>query len=157
MRSLTQTFKSAIFALATSEVFALLITIDHASIVTPIRICTDSVNVLSNARTFVPALFDIALPNQDDEFSAVSFTVDNVDRQIVQAIRTATGAPPTFDIEVCLVSDPNNVIGPISLEIIGADYNAKKVSCKLSYEPIIQEKFPADAFTPSTVPVMFQI
>ena len=93
-RPVSLTFKQAVNAQETSEAFLILITIDHPDLSQPIRVTSDAVDTTSRSNLFVAFPFELTLPaDSEDRPPRASLRIDNVDRQIVQAIRDITSAP----------------------------------------------------------------
>lgn len=154
--SIQQTFSQAIFSQESGEAFIILLTIDHPELAAPIRVSSDGVNTISRSNTFISFPFEISLPLEDPERPPrARLQIDNVDQQIVQAVRTITSAP-TVLIEIVLSSQPDIVEVTIpDFKLTNASYNALSVTGDLSLEEFLQEPYPADSFTPSRFPGVF--
>lgn len=155
-RSTTLTLRQAVNAQETDEVFLLLLTIDHAELGAPIRVVCDKADVTSGGDTYSQFAFQVSLPDdREDRPPRVTLRIDNVDRQIVQAIRTITSAP-SVTLEVVLASDPDTIeAGPFDFELRSARYDALLVEGELGFEPVLDEPFPAQRFTPQLYPGLF--
>lgn len=155
-RSVSNAFKGAVFRSQTSEVFLVLITINHNDLVDPIRLTSDNVNTVSNSNTFLQAPFQITLPDDTAESPpSARIVFDNVDRTIVQTIRSLTSSP-TVDIQIVLASSPDVIEYEQSgLVLRNADYDVLTVSGELRGIEILDEPFPKDRFTPDNFPAMF--
>jgi hypothetical protein len=154
-RNVTSTFRSAAFAQETNQVYLVLLAISHASITT-IYVVNNYANIVSNGNTYIGFPFDIELPQDFEEaLPSVSLTICNVDRQIVQAVRTLQGAP-TITISVVLASSPNTVeAGPYTMTLREVSYDAMAVSGTIMPEDMLNEAYPGDYFTPSNFPGIF--
>jgi hypothetical protein len=85
----------------------------------------------------------------------VALSIDNVDRTIVEAVRTVS-SPPTASLSVVLASDPDTVeAGPFELTIREVQYDALVVTATMAVEDILNEPFPGDLFTPQNFPGLF--
>lgn len=164
-RPLSNAAKAAIFAQQTDEVFITLVTINHPTFTTPVRIASDPFEllpvagvrgVISRGEEFIYLPFVIELPAQDDTGVAKArISVDNISREIVAAVRRATSAL-LITIEIVLASDPDTP--EISIEDFRLDrvtYDALTVSGDISVEYFDLEPFPARRFTPSDFPGIF--
>jgi hypothetical protein len=111
--------------------------------------------VIADRTTYIAFPFQIDLPGEDPEQPATSrLRIDNVDRQIVEAIRGLSG-PPLASLEVVLASQPEVVeIGFYDLTIRSADYDALYVEAGLTYEAIYSEPITFD-MTPARFPGLF--
>lgn len=165
MRNLSNAAKMAAFAQQSEEAWIVLLTISHQSFVEPIRVCSDPYEDLPNAGVrgvvsrgmeFVFVPFSVNLP-QDDEtgVSRATLSIDNISREIVAAVRTATSAI-TVDMEIVLSSDVDNVeLTMPDYKLERVTYDAHTVTGDISMEYFEQEPFPARRFTPSDFPGIF--
>jgi hypothetical protein len=164
-RTLSNAAKAALYAQSTDEAFIILITINHSTFTDPVRVASDPLELLpvagvrgvvSRGQEFVFLPFNIELPAQDDSGVAKArLSVDNISREIVAAVRTATSAL-SINIEIVLASDPDTV--EVSIEDFRLDrvtYDALTVSGDISVEYFDLEPFPARRFTPSDFPGLF--
>jgi hypothetical protein len=156
VRSLSLTARLAINAQETDQVFLLLLTISHAGLAAPIRVAHNSQDVVSRGETFLAFPFQITLPaDRDDQLSKVQLTIDNIDRQLVQAVRTLD-SPPSVALEVVLASSPDDLeAGPFGFTLLDAGYDALTVTGALGYEDVLNEPYPGGTFTPNLFPGMF--
>lgn len=146
-------FKAAIFARETDEVFILLVTIDHADLSEPIRVSSDGADTLSRGETFVSFPFEITLPNDtEDAPPEATLKIDNIDRSIVQAIRSIS-SPPNVLIEIVLASEPNAVESVWNdFKLQNVDYDVLVVSGNLTQEDFSAEPYPAMTMDPANFP-----
>lgn len=164
-RTLSNAAKAALYAQSTDEAFIILVTINHSTFTDPVRVASDPLEllpvagvrgVISRGEEFVFLPFNIELPAQDDSGVAKArLSVDNISREIVAAVRTATSAL-SINIEIVLASDPDTV--EVSIEDFRLDrvtYDALTVSGDISVEYFDLEPFPARRFTPSDFPGLF--
>ena len=164
-RPLSNAATQAMFAQQTSEVFILLVTIDNPSFTQPIRIASDPYQILPDAgvrgvvsrgNEYLYAPFTIMLPVQDDSgIAKASLSVDNIDRRMVEAVRTATSSL-RISIEIVLASDVDSVeISMDDFRLERVTYDALTVSGDISMEYYDLEPFPSKRFTPSDFPGIF--
>ena len=152
-RSLSPVAKRALFAQQTGEVIQALVTITHASIVGgPLRFVSDMQNCVSNGDTYTAFPFKLVLPDDDAETPPrLKLTIDNVDRQIVEAIRSIPpSTPPTVHVEFVFASQPDVVEASFSgFTLREVQYDALTIEGDLIQEEISLEPFPEGAFTPN--------
>ena len=156
-RSISNTFKTAIFKQETSEIFHVLLEINHSSLGTPLRFANNTENVTSNSNVYTAFPFKIDFPpgDRDDQVPTIRLSICNVDRTIVEAIRNMTSAP-TVDVSIVLESDPDTVeVGPLQFTLKNVVYDALIVEGELGFEDILNEGFPKDSFTPNEFPALF--
>jgi len=93
-RNVSAAAQQAAFAQETSAVFLILLKLDHPDMSTPIRVVNNTESITSNADVYQPFPFRVRMPDEaEGQIGRVRLTIDNVDQQVVQAIRTATSAP----------------------------------------------------------------
>lgn len=96
--------------------------------------------------------FEITLPTDSERgVPDVELRIDNVDREIVQALRSLSQQAPTVTIDVVTKSTPSTVeVGPIDFKLSEANYTAATVTGTLAYKnDILGGQFPKDTFNPS--------
>lgn len=155
MRTLSQNALNSAFAQQTDEVWLVLLTIEHPSLVTPLRFVNNMESVTSRGNLYVAFPFEIEFPEQDpDTAGEARITIDNIDRQIVQTIRSIT-SPPQVTLEVILASSPSTVEASFSGMVLrDVTYDAVKVSGVLRFEDIMTEPLSVQ-MTPQRFPGMF--
>lgn len=164
-RALSNAAKQAMYAQQTGEVFIILLTISHPSFEEDVRISSDPYEllpdagvrgVLSRGLEFPYLPFSINLPQQDDTgTSRANISIDNIDRRMVFAVRSADSAL-AIKIEIVLGSDVNAVeisIDDFRLERV--TYDAFTISGDISIEYFDLEPYPSKRFTPSDFPGIF--
>jgi hypothetical protein len=152
----SQAAVEAVFAQETDAVFVTLLTIEHSSI-EPIRVCLDGQQVVSNGQTFEPFPFEIRLPKRNgQEMPRVTLRIDNVDQQIIQALR-AIDTPPQVTAEVVLTESPDTrEAGPYDMTLRSARApNASEILGELAFEDVLNQPWPAASFTPNNFPGLF--
>lgn len=156
MRNTSLTFKQAIYAQDTDEVFIVLVEIDHDDFASPIRVCNDSVDITSNGDVYLAYPFQIELPSDEDgDMPQARLTIDNVDRSLTASIR-AIQTPPSVRIMVVLVSDPDVIeIDLPGFVFTNISYDALTITGTISIESFMNEPFPGDVFTPTQFPGLF--
>lgn len=135
----------------------MLVTIAHPDMPEPIRVCSDAVDVFSGGNWYVHFPFELDLPREsEDAPPTVTLRVCNVDRQIVQAVRTYAGEI-TVTVNLVMASSPDLVeAGPFEFTMREATYDALVVEGTLAFQDVLNEPYPADSFTPSRTPGIFQ-
>ncbi len=154
MREVSPTFLRAALARETGEAPIVLVTIEHASLTAPIRVAGYDVDVTSRGETFVALPFAISLPTDTEEAAPrAKVSLDNVSREIVIAVRGATGKPPSVTLEVVLADTPDVVEASwAGFALRNVSYNALTVEGELTLEGLAAEPNPAGRFTPGAFP-----
>lgn len=139
----------------TDEVWLVLLTIDHASLDDPLRFVNNFASIESRGDLFIAFPFEIELPGEDPEgLTDARIRIDNIDRQIVRAIREMA-EPPTVLIEIVLASQPDTVEAAFDgLVLRDAGYDAVTVTATLKFEQIMSEPVTLQ-MTPSRFPGLF--
>ena len=164
-RNVSEAFKQAVFAQQTSEVFIMLVTISHPSFPDDIRVCSDPFELLpiagvkgvvSRGDEYIFLPFTVTLPAQDDTgIARANISIDNITRELVQAVRNANSAL-SITIEVVLSSNVDNPeISVRNFRLDRVTYDALTVSGDISVEYSDLEPFPSGRFTPSYFPGLF--
>ena len=155
-RTVTNPTEQAIFGAETSEVFIVLLEIDHTDLGSPIRVCSDSQDVTSNGDVYSAYPFLISLPIDDSEQDPVmSIRIDNVDRTIIISLRGLT-SPPSFQVQVIRLAAPNTIeveFKDFTLKQI--QYNANEITGTITLESFLFEPYPAGKMTPNDFPGLF--
>lgn len=153
MRSVTDYFKQAAFAQETDEVFVVLVVISHPEMSPPLRLCSNAVNMVSRGNTYYAFPFEISFPADTEKQPVVGrIAIDNVDRTIVQVVRSLTTAP-TVDLEIVRASAPDTVeYSSKGLQMRNISYDAYKISADLYYQDLQREPWPQHRLTPGYFP-----
>ncbi len=154
-RSLSIATLEALNAPETDRVFLSLLTITEAQLPDPIRVVNNHETITSRGDDFLPFWFDLDLPSdQGEAISSVRLRIDNVDRQIVEAVRLASGRPVAL-LEVVLDSDPDQVEASFSMTLHNASYDAQTVTAELKVDDVGSLRCPNHIVTPQNYPDLF--
>jgi hypothetical protein len=149
-------FKTSAFAADTADVWLVLLTISHASISPSVRVVNNTEAITSNGNEFIAFPFDLALPDsREDAPPRARLTIDNVSREIAQAIRSIT-SPPTVTIEIIRASAPDTIEASFpDFKLRNVTWDVGKVSGDLTVEDFTSEPYPAGIFSPASFPGLF--
>lgn len=144
------------FAQDTADVWLPLLTISHPNISPSIRVVFNTVNITSRGEEFFAFPFDVILPSeQDDAPSRARLVIDNVSREIAQAVRSIR-TPPSVLIEIIRAGEPDTVeLSWPNFWLRNVTWNAQQVSGELVLEDLVDEPYPASTFTPASFPALF--
>ncbi len=155
-RTVSASFKQAAFAQQTGDAILELVTIESGYLASPLRVVNNGADVVSNGNTFLASRFGLSLPSSgDDQPPKARLQICNVDRLIVEAIRSIPEAP-TVTIEIVMASSLDTVevsLGDLTFSDI--TYDAGTIEGALSYEKVLEEPFPGDTFAPHAFPGLF--
>ncbi len=154
-RTLSNAALASMNAQQTGDVWLVLLTLSHATMPTPIRLVNNNEDVASRGNTYIAFPFEVELPGEDpDQPPKAMLRIDNVDRRVVQTIRSIV-APPTVTLEVILASAPDNVeVSFTNMTLRNAQYDASTVSGELTFDSIYTEPVTL-TMTPNRFPGMF--
>lgn len=155
-RTLSQAALASIHAQETDEVWLVLLTISGTGMTT-IRVVNNTEDVYSRGDTFLAFPFEIQLPGEDADMPpAARLRIDNVDKRIVEAVRSIN-TPPNVTIEVVLASQPNTVeIAFTNMTMRSVEYDADSVRGDLVFETIFSEPV-TYSVTPNRFPGLFAL
>lgn len=161
MRNVSQRALQAMLAQETGEVFLICLTISHPTLAAPYYLVNDYNSLVRSVNsanvTFQPFAFDVSLPNeQDDQLPQVTVTIDNIDNEILQAIRTIPGQRPKVVMEVVLASQGTVEAGPFDFSILSINYSDASIQGTIGFEDdLLNTAFPADTYTPTNSKGLF--
>lgn len=162
MRTLSADALTALFAQETDKVLLARIEISHASILGgPLRFVNNMSDVVAGANTYTAFPFQITLPDEDDQGGVpkIKLLIDNVDRQIVQTIRSLPPSPaPTVKVELFLAHQPTTVeVSYADLILRQVPYNVFTVEGDLLLDDDDLEPYPQYSFSPANFPGLFAL
>lgn len=158
-RPLSLAAKQSIAAPETGEVWLVLLTITHSTLPAPIRLVRNTKDVVSRGDTYTALPFDVVFPEErEDQLPQVTLRIDNVSREIGQAMRSIKGKGPAVRLEVVLASSLDTLeAGPVDCVLKERDIDAGSVSGTLGAEDMLNEPFPGDRFLPATFAGLFDV
>jgi hypothetical protein len=155
-RTVSSLTRQALYAAETGEVFLILLTISHPQLVAPIRVTSDGVDTSSRGNSFIAFPFELVLPDdQESKSPRARLIIDNIDRQIVSAVRSLTSSPNIL-IEIVRAAAPEVVEAQfIDFKLVNISYDSHVVQGDLTLEDFTAEPFPAGSFSPNLFPGLF--
>ncbi len=158
MRTLSSADIQAMNAAQTGQAYLCLITISHPALPTPITVTSDAVPTVSNGETFAPFPFMFQIPDdRSDQLPVGKLTIDNIDLSIITALRMIGNVPATCLMQIVLGSSPSTIEAQWTMNIRNVNWDASQVTMDLRFDEILDEPFPGDLVTPSTLPAVFAI
>lgn len=151
MRTVSAPALRAMLAQETAEVFLICLTISHPTFAAPYLLVNDYNPLVRASGTFQPYAFDASLPNeQDDQLPQPVITIDNIDNEVLKAVRTCPLPRPTLKMELVLASSPDTVeAGPFEFSVLSAPYNDATIQAAVGFEDdFLNTAFPAATYTP---------
>ena len=156
MRITSPGFTSAVNAQESDKVLLPLLSLSHATWPDPLRFVRDLNSLVHQGQTYLPAAFDLVLPDDIEEGTPVmQLSIDNVDQRIVKILRSASGKIGV-DVRYVLADTPDFIeVGPFDMEMPQVEYNAETITAALIVEPILEEQAGYMMMTPATTPGLF--
>ena len=133
-----------------SDLYLVLLDIDHPDLAQTISVVNNTVNVISNGTSYIAFPFEIALPESPENSPPrAELTISNVGREISQAIRSV-GSPPSVTIAVIRQATPDVIEAlHVGMKLTGVSYDAQQVSGQLVREALVTEPYPAMTYSPA--------
>lgn len=127
------------------QAWLFLLEIRHSSLKNPFRWVNDTDKIVSNGKTYLPYAFEVQLSVEDEEhLPEVELTIDNVDRALMEVIRTSDVAPE-FTIRLVLHSTPDVVeVEVVGLSLLEVSYDAYRLYGTLYADDLLNTRYPAD-------------
>jgi len=152
----SETARRALYAPESEEVFLVLLTIDHDSLSQPIRVVNNLEPITSRGEEYVAFPFAPILPFDKEEAPPqAQLAIDNVSREIGQAVRQMTG-PARVTLEVIMASAPDTVEMTWSSFLLrNVVFDVAAVQGQLMVEDLTREPYPARRFNPGSFPGIF--
>jgi hypothetical protein len=148
--------RAAANAQNTSEIFLVLLTLQHSSFPASYHFVNDVVNVTSNGVEYIAWPFDLPFPELGgDSLPTITLTIDNVDQSIWNAIK-GINTPIDVQISVVLRSQPDTVeVGPLHLRMRSTEVGLVAITGALNFEDMMNEPYPIESYTPKNAPGLF--
>lgn len=157
MRDASLAFRAALYAQSTSVVPLMLLTIDHDDLVTPIRLVSNIVDIVSRGNTYSAFPFRPMIPPADaEELPRLDMVFEDVTQDLIVAARSVS-TPPSVTVEVVSSADLDTVeAGPWNFEIQAVQYGRRELRLSLTVESLLTEPYPYRLFTPGDFPLLFR-
>lgn len=155
-RNISVTAMRAIFDQETEQAFVILMTITHPMLDDPIRVTNNAVDLISGGNTYIAYPFMVSLPNeQEDQIPSVRLTIDNVSRNLTEAVESISSAA-TVAFSVVRAAEADVIeAGPWTFKLRNVTYDAFSLEGTIDSEDILNEPFPAPIYNPETTPGLF--
>ena len=160
MSPITPTASGSLNAPTTGEFWLALMTMEHSSFTSPIRLVANNEDVTSNGNVYTAAGLNTTLPDETpDGLPEVDVTFEDIDQTIVQQLRDIpahTTDRPTMTLSVVLRSDPDSVqLGPWELEMLTFQLSRDSIQARVGIINVGREPFPGLTFEPASFPGIF--
>lgn len=159
MRAISATTLEELFANETSEVFIALVTIDHPSLGSPIRVCNNNVALATTTppATYAPVEFDfVPAPETDSQTPKARVQIDNIDRAMTEAVRTMDQRRATFTAVLVKASDPDTVeAGPWTYHVHDVEADERSLTATLGPRYSGRRAIPRTRYTQAGFPGLY--
>lgn len=156
-RAYSAAYKSTLAAVSAPEAPLILIEIDHADLVAPLRAVNDTQNLTSNGDTFVAIPFRYELPDDTDgQLPRARLAIDNVGRELMYWIETSSGGHgSTCRFMQVMRSRPDTVEWEITLNLYNVRATMREVTGDLGFENLFNRPACALSYRPDVAPGIF--
>ena len=156
MRVISDDFRKEFYAPSTASTIISLLKVSHADLAEDLFLCNNNTDITSNGQLYTALGFNVNLPSDTEEgVPRVTLQIDNVDRQIVEVVRTVQ-TPLTIELALILSESPDVIeMGWFEFILRNIRYNRMTVEGELWYEDVANDRFPKDFYVPSLFPGMF--
>ena len=152
MRTLSTAALNSMYDGTESEsVWLVLLVISHATLPVPYRLVNNTEFIVSGGDVYIAYPFEIILSADDGtKLPEISLTIDNVDRSLVETIRTLA-EPPKIAIKVVLASQPDVVEIEINNMVLReVSYDQYKITGILYADDILNARYPEGVISKAT-------
>lgn len=155
-RSVSSNAMASMFASQTDQVYLYRVKIDHTDLGSPIRLVNNTVSITSESVVWSPANFRVTPPVEEDgTIKSASITLGNIDRVIVETIRSISSAP-TVELSIIRAAEPDVIeAGPWEFSLRGVSYDVEKVSGELVPDNPLQRYASVKHYRNTTFPGLY--
>ena len=143
--------RQSAFSAETEDIWLVLLTLTHATLVEPIRVVNNITRIASNGEHFEAFGFDFEFPaDASDRPPQARLVIDNVSLELVETIRSIS-SPPLVRMDFIRSSAPD--VLELTLQgfsLKDTSWDAQRMSGTLAQEDIVTEGYPADNFSPAS-------
>jgi len=146
MSNITHNLREQAYAQDSDVALIALLEIDYGG-EENIYVARNHEELTSNGIAYEPVAFDITLPEaKPDEPGAARLSVDNVDRRLVEAVRSADEIHVVFRLVTTLDLDVVELEQQFLLRSV--TYDAKRVQGELVLDDYLWDRWPYGQYTP---------
>lgn len=155
--NLSQKLIEAALSPNTGEVALFLLTFDHVTFTTPIRLVNNLDDISSRGNNYQAFPLDLVLPPDDgDTLPQVQITCQNASLELIDEIRKVPG-PMSVKIELILASSPDYIEASIeNMRVASVNYDKTTVQMICTVDDLLNTSFPKHKFLPSSHPGLFR-
>lgn len=156
-RAYSAAYKSTLAAVSAPEAPLILLEIEHPALPAPVRVVSDTQNIVSNGHTFVAVPFRTVLPDDfEGQLPKARLSIDNIGRELMQWIETsAGGAGATCRFMQVMRSRQDLIEWEITTNLYNVRASFAEVSADLGYENLFNRSACALSYRPDVAPGVF--
>ena len=135
------------FQAETGDVWLILLTIEHEDMLDDIRIVNNTQDIASRGLLFVRYAFGFDFPvDAEDKPPIARLRIDNVDRRLVEAVRSISTAP-YITVELVRAADPDTVEQTLAgFRLRDISWDVSQITGRLVLDDLQTEPYPAGQF-----------
>lgn len=156
-RNYSVAVRENINAVNAKEPLLYLLEITHIDLAAPIRVVSDTIDVVSNGNTYVGFPFEISLPDDvDGQVGKASLSVDNVGREMTQWLEYSRGGKGAkCKVMQILRSNPNLIEFSMVFDLTNISVNMLKMNGTLEFQNVFNQSAVTKTFRPETQAGLF--
>lgn len=154
-RNASPAAKAAMFSREYAGAAVMLLTVAHDNLGTPVRLARSPEDVTSRGDLYTAFPFDVTLPaDEEGRIGGAVLVADNVERALLAALGQIN-SPPEVTLEVVLSESPDVVEAAFTFTWRSTQFSPTQIRADLQFDDLLNQRFPADDFTPSNHPGLF--
>lgn len=138
----------------TDECWLVLLRIIHPALSEDIQVVCNDEDIVSNGLTYTGLFFQVDLPSDDDSSGEFTIRMDNVSREVIDAVNAVT-SKPSATLAVILADDPDNYVATFDAVAVSFDADPLEVSATFRADDLLFEPYPGVRYTPKSHPGLF--
>lgn len=156
-RDLSVNLLNQLFAQNSDDPFLLLLTLEHVSFSSTIRIVNNNENITSNGDVFTAFPLKVTLPVEDGETErSLQMVVDNVSLALIGELRSVTD-PVDVKVQMVLASNPDVIeIEYGEMKLGNITYDSQRIQGSLYLDDFLNTDMNSEKYTPTKYPGVFQ-
>lgn len=150
-------YKSTLAQVNADEAPLILLEINHAELASPVRVCNDTTDVVSNGNTYIGFPFKCVLPDDfENQLPKARLAIANVGRDLMYWIETTRGGEgSTCTFKQILRSNPNLVEWQITMMLSNVSVSMQEISAELGFENFFSRPAILKQYRPSNSAGLF--
>lgn len=135
------------------------VTFTHATLNEPARIINNTESLTYNGNVYTALPFEMTLPDDvEDRVPSLEIRIDNVERTLIELLRTVVDDLPAVQIEIVRVQNGgvHREIGPLSFSLMSHEIDVDTVTLQVGLAlDILNEPATQEILNPGLAPGLF--